>query len=227
MTAEEIKKHYENGFSSSPIDVSDEEVQTLIENQCSCNYCGNNITDMYDFPEIFDNEVMCEECYKDNHMSYCPLCENSYDTKDGDSGHVLITKELAKDQGIKHGIYEVLKRPFFFGDILGGFHGFFDNTLKLVANIDIDEYEPTVRSHYTKGDINSGFICPECISKHTTFETLLTKERVPCILMKKYENHYMFKDYSPERLHKTRQYMIHQRITARGLIQKSEVKDEN
>lgn len=225
MEKSEILKHYENEFLSSPVNISDEDLEVLIKSECQCDYCSVHITDMYDFPEIFDNEVMCEECYKEHNMSICPTCEDYYDTKDGDSGFILVTKELSKDQKIPMGIYKVLKRPFFYGNILSGFESFFNNSLQLVANINIDEYESATTTNYKDGDITSDFICPECVAKYTTFKDYLLKEGKPCILIqnKGFENG-LIKEYTPEQLKKVRQLIIHQRINSRGLIQKSQIK---
>ena len=214
-----IKKHYKSGFSSSPIEIEQKEIDFIEKNNCECNCCGNSIFELCDFPKLLidDDEIMCEDCYDEHHRDFCPICENTYDIKDFTSDFIVINEELSIETGKQPGIYQILKRPFFFGNILTGFDAFFDGALKLVVSIRINHFKGIdVGNGYC--EVASNNICGECIERFVRKENYLKSDSIPCILMKE-DKWNLFKDYTPEQLSKSRQNIIHKRITTRGLIQ--------
>jgi hypothetical protein len=217
---DEIIEHYKSNFNSSPVDIPDEQIAFLIENDCQCTSCGKSIFEMDDFPEISikDSEVLCEDCYSENYRNTCPICEDSYDIKEFTSDYLVISEDLAVETKKKPGIYKILERPFFFGNILSGFDAFFDNAIELVVHIRINEFKK-IDCGDGCCEVGSDIICPECIEKFVRKSNYLKSDRIPCILIKKYETDPLFKDYTPEQLHQTRQRIIHQRITCRGIIE--------
>ncbi len=215
-----ILEHYKSGYNSSPVNISDEEIQFLIDNDCECTGCGKSIFEMDDFPwiSIKDYALFCEECYSEKYRETCPICEESYDIKDYTSDHFVINEEMARETKKKPGIYQILERPFYFGNIVTGFDGFFDSSIKLIVPIRINEFK---KIDCGEGccEVDSGKICPECVAKFVRKSNYLKSDSIPCILMRKYEKHDIFKDYSIEQIHLMRQKLIHQRITCRGMIQ--------
>lgn len=79
-----IKNHFEKEYSSSPHDVSDEEIDFIIENDCKCSQCGESIFELYDFPEIdIEKDILlCENCYDNEYRDTCSICEELYDKED-------------------------------------------------------------------------------------------------------------------------------------------------
>lgn len=78
-----IKKQYASGYSSSPKDLTDEMIGTLIKEHCKCCDCDESIFDMWDFPNIDDGSVYCESCYEEyeyetGKVDYCDVCEDRY-----------------------------------------------------------------------------------------------------------------------------------------------------
>lgn len=226
-----IKEHYKSGFSSSPVDVNEQEIDYLIEWDCKCDGCGTSIFELDDFPEIVKNEngkcteILCEECYDDNYRETCPICEESYDVKDFTSDHIIINEELGVETKLTPGIYEILERPFFFGDILTGFDAFFDNAIKLVVPIRINFYKK-IKCGNSCCEVGSDAICPECVDELVRKGNYINSDSKLCILLKRFEGEGFFKDYSSEKLHRVRQKIIHQRISCRGLVEKGNHIDE-
>ena len=141
MDKDKILEQYKSGFSSSPIEVSDEEIELLIKNNCACEYCGTSIFELYDFPNFTDsfidisetNEVICEECFEDNYKETCLICEEWFiSPQNPKEHHFVICEKTEKEEGIKAGIYQVLDYPFFVGATGFGFQYLFDNSVKLV-----------------------------------------------------------------------------------------------
>lgn len=215
-----IKEHYKSNFNSSPVDVSEEEIQLLIDNDCKCSYCHESIFELDDFPEILmkDSEVMCEECYDEHYREICPICEESYDIKDFTSDYFVLNEEGARETKKKPGIYKILDRPFYFGNCVTGFDGFFDGSIQLVAPIRINDFKK-IECGDDCCEVGSETICPDCIEKFIRKSNYLKTDGRPCILLKQYENSDLFKGYTKEQIHQMRQKLIHQRITCRGIIE--------
>jgi hypothetical protein len=217
-----IINHYKSNFNSSPVDVSEEQIAFLIENNCECTSCGKSLFKMGDFPDISikDSEILCEECYDEEYRETCPICEESYDIKYFTSDYIVISENVATEVRKKPGIYKILERPFFFGNCVTGFDAFFDNAIQLVVPIRINEFK-NIDCDRNDSEIGANTICPDCIEKFIRKSGYLKTDGIPCILIKKYETDPLFKDYTHEQLQQTRQRIIHQRITCRGIIEQA------
>lgn len=219
-----IIEHYKSNYNSSPHEITDEEIDFIINHDCECGRCGQSIFELDDFPELLmdenDDEIMCEECYDENYRDICPICENSYDVKDYVSDYIIINEELAKREKMKPGIYKILSRPFFFGNCVTGFDAFFPSSLELAVSIRINEFKK-IDCGNNCCEVGNDTICPDCIDKFIRKSGYLKTDSIPCILMKKYEHDDLFKDYTPEQFHRVRHEVVHQRITCRGIIQKA------
>jgi hypothetical protein len=78
-----IIEYGKNDYASSPHEFSDSDIDIIIENDCQCYYCGKSIFEMWDFPEVLEEEkeVLCEECYDEHYRDICPICEDYYEIK--------------------------------------------------------------------------------------------------------------------------------------------------
>ena len=214
-----ILEHYKSNFDSSPVELEDKEINFIIAHDCQCDYCGKSIFEMDDFPNLLieDGDLMCEECYDEEYYATCPICEESYDTRNFTSDHIVIAEDLAKETGKEPGIYKILERPFFFGDIVFGFDSFFDGAIELVAPLKINHLK-IIECGESCCEVTSDNICPDCEDKYIRKSNYLKAngKGIPCILIKRYENDSLFKNDTPEQLRKQRQWLIHKRITERG-----------
>lgn len=195
MTKQEIQDAYLK-FSSIN-EAEPDEIDFLIKKECECDQCGCNVLDQYDFPDISieNDELLCEECYKEKYYSTCSVCEDHYDKPIEPIDHrFFISENVAKELRIPIGIYQVKKFPFYFGDILSGFDSFFDDAIELVSTTDIQKIK-TFRCGKNAQDVTTDYICPECFDKYTG------KSRI------KYK--YIDNDYS-----------MHMSISVRGMISK-------
>lgn len=194
---EKIKEHFTKIYSSSPIDISEAQIDLLIYSDCCCDNCGNDIFQMYDYPNISleENEVLCEECYNEKYYQRCGLCENSFDKPETpESTRFIVSKELSNEAGLEPGLYQALSFPMYFGNCVTGFDAFFEGSIKLVKTLDINSIQ---RVRYGKGteDIKLDEICPDCYD-------LLTKHKY-------IRNNYCNKAYG-----------LHQTINVRGALQR-------
>lgn len=196
-----IKEHYKSAFSSSPIELEDKEIDFIIKNECKCYMCDKSIFDMDDFPELLkeDNEVRCEECYGDDYRTICPICEDSYDIYNGKSEYEVIAEQDSRDYHKEPGIY---------------------HNEKLIVPIRINFFKK-IDCGDSCCEVHSDPICPGCVEKMIRKSNYLKSDSTPCILLKRYENDSLFKDYTPEHLHLLRQWSIHRRITCRGIIERA------
>ncbi len=216
---DKIIEHGKNGYSSSPHDFSDDELDLIIKHNCDCDNCGKSIFEMYDFPEVLTDkdELLCEECYDDEYRTVCPLCEESCEKEDM-TEYFFITKETSKLVYKPIGMYKILKYPFYYGDCVFGFDAFYDGAIEKVSDLNIEEAYYMHNPNNNK-DILLDSICPDCATMYTRSENFIEAEPRYCILSKK-ERDGLFANYSDERLHRTRQEMIHRRITFRGMLQR-------
>lgn len=219
-----ILEHYKSNFGSSPIGINGKEISFLIAHECTCDYCHESIFELDDHPNLLmdDDELMCEDCYDEHYRQTCPICEESYYTKDYEPDHFVITEEVASEIGKLPGIYKALTKPFFYGNIVTGFDGFFDNAIQLVAPIRINTLKK-IDCGDDCCEVGNDMICPECVEKYVRKDNYLKTDGIgiPCILLKKYENDSLFSDYTKEQLHRHRQQLIHKRITCRGMIERA------
>lgn len=186
---------------------------TIIKNECEYCGCSESIIES-------DDEIICEECYDEEYTRDCSICEEYYDTKNYAPDHFVITEEVGAEIDRIPGIYKVLTRPFFYGDIVTGFDAFFDDAIELVIPIRMNLFKK-IDVGEECSNVVADMICPECIDKYVRKENYLKSGGIPCILLKKYENDYIFADYTKEQLQRIRQHIIHKRITCRGMIERA------
>lgn len=197
---QKIKNHYKTEYSSSgpELTISDDEIDFIIKHDCKCSTCGKSIFEMWDFPELIvnDDELRCEDCYDEDYLAICPICESSYDIYGGESEYEVIV------EGDENYNFE--------------YPGIYKNG-KLIVPIKINEYEKIeVGEHCT--EVYSDKICSECVKKFTAKERYLTNDTTPCLLIERCR-YDVFNDWSIERIKRHRKALIHQRITCRGIIQ--------
>ena len=218
---QQIKEKYAEWYPDLTNPVSNEDISMLISHDCECDSCGDSIFDMEDFPNVSQKHdfVLCEECYNEKYMETCSICEENYDISDGNTDIIVINEELGKTLSYTPGIYKILEYPFFYGDMIFGFEGFYPNAIELVTPIRINEYK---KINVGKGfeEVSSGHICPDCINRFTKTSGWATLETPYCILLEKYRYN-TFADYSDEEIHQHRQEIVHRRITLKGIIEKA------
>lgn len=219
---EKIINHAKSKYSSSPHEFSSTQIDIIIENDCKCSRCGESVFDIWDFPEVLEEEreVLCEDCYDEEYRTYCPLCEESCEKEDM-TEYFFITKDTSKTVHKPIGMYKILKYPFYYGDCVFGFDAFFDNAIEKMSDLDIKEAY-SMRNPRNEKDILLDCICSECAEKYTRKDFFIKAEPRYSLLIKS-ERHKFFADYSDERIHKTRQDMIHRRISFRGMLQSANI----
>lgn len=193
-----IINHYKLNFSSSPIEVDIDDINLITKNECKCYSCDRTIFEMYDFPELLfeENQIMCEECYDQEYRKMCPICEDSYDIKEGKSEYSVLIKG-DEDYLQPFGIYKNGKHILHI-DI---------NTLKKV-----DCGEKCCK-------VWSDDICSGCVSEIVRKENYMKShgDGTPCILMKKYDN--TFQQYTETQIKTMRRNLVLRRINVRGIIE--------
>lgn len=167
-----------SGFSSSPRDIDQREIEIIIASDCQCFSCGVDIFEMDDFPIFIDGQMYCEQCELDKFYSTCSICENYYETPAPKEEIIIISKESIEEYGmkIKPGFYKVLKYPYFYGDIVSGFSGLFDNTLELIKEVNINSMIYKLHPGRVKKKISAGDCCHDCMMKYTA-QTKQTKRQ--------------------------------------------------
>ena len=217
----QIRKKYSKWYPDLENPVSDEEIQLLIDHECQCDSCGTSIFDLDEFPETYvkHDVVMCEECYGNKYHELCPICENTYNTIDGNTDFFVINEELGKEIKLIPGIYRILQSPFFYGGGVFGFDNFISENIELVTPIRINEYKE-INCGVNDPGVFSDHICPECIDKYTKTTEWATLEPAYCIILEKYR-YEMFSECSDEEIHQRRQNMVHRRITLKGMMEKA------
>lgn len=220
-TREEIIRHAKTKYLSSPHEFTEEELDTIIESGCKCDHCGKSIFDLNDFPEIRDGEVFCEDCYSVEHRTICPICEEEYE-KDDKTDYFFITKSTTMDARLPIGLYKALKRPFFYGDCVTGFEGFFDGAVEQVNDLNIDEFVSIKLSRLNNDEeeIETDMICPDCAKLFTQYENLMKALPHYLILHPKYDAETRAK-YAPVTLRRLRQRQVNINITLRGMLERA------
>lgn len=214
-----IIEHAKTEYSSSPHEFNDDQLDLIINHDYSCDNCGKSVFEMNDFPEVLidEDQLLCEECYDEEYRTVCPLCEDLCKKEDM-TEYFFITKETSKAVHKPIGMYKILKFPFYYGDCVFGFDAFFDDAIERVSGLDITEAYALHNPSNGK-DILLDNICPDCAERYYRKDFFIKTEPRYCILQDRYRNN-TFADYSDEKIHKTRQEMIHRRITLRGMLQK-------
>ncbi|MDR1884284.1 MAG: hypothetical protein LBR26_16110 [Prevotella sp.] len=217
---QKILDYYKEHYGSSPVDVDKDEINTLIKHECRCDSCLESIFDLNDYPNVSveRDEVLCEECYDEQYMTRCPVCEESY-REDDMTGYFFISKKISKEIHTPPGMYKILKYPFYHQDFVFGFDNFLGGTIEKVSDIDIEEAY-SMENPCNGKDIQVDRICPDCARKYLLKNNFIKADSVPCILVKSYRDEY-FKKYTDENLHQARQRIIHHRITFRGILQQT------
>ena len=213
-----IKQHFAKNYASSPCDVSDQEIDFIIEQDCECE-CGKSIFELYDFPEINieENELLCEDCYHDRYYEYCPVCEEAGHKDDFISDYFFISKEISKTTKQPPGLYKILERPFYCGDFISGFDDFYDGAIEKVSDMDIQEVGEA--RGVCKDNVKLDCICQSCVEKYTRKDNFINAEHRYSILMES-QRYSFFADYSDETIHRYRQELIHSNINFRGILEK-------
>lgn len=152
------------------------------------------------------------------HDCECDHCGKSIFELDDFTDYFFISKTNSKEVGKPSGIYKILERPFYYGDCVTGFDAFFDGAIQKVSDIDIEEVYSILHPQLDKENLTLDCICPHCAEKYLRKDNFIRADSLYCILQEKQRNQ-LFADYSDERTHRTRQDMIHRRITFRGLLQ--------
>jgi len=120
-----------------------------------CAWCLGQLDEeeIEDPRKDLDGEAICDECYYEEYMYICPICQNFAETKDNEK-HLMVTPELAENQRMEDGIYQVVEFPVYSASMLGHFN-FFPSSSKRVARLPVD----------ARGYWQGGFICEGCAKK--------------------------------------------------------------
>jgi hypothetical protein len=205
MNKEDLKKiEYQSWHHGN--EWTDEEIDFIIEKNCSCDNCGNNVEEFDDFPEIDiqNNEFLCEDCYKGLYMKTCPMCEDYYDIKEGESEYRIVV-----DAKIKY-------NQFGFEMKDGIYHH--DQLIVPMDVIKLKEIDCGKHPNLWNDDI-----CPDCVAKivRKDFYMKSVTSR-PMVLHK--NGFEFFKKFDEnltlEKYKKVRINLIHERINYKGMIQK-------
>lgn len=172
MTTKEIKQHYKTEFSSSPVKITQEEIDLLIKHECQCSYCCKEILEMWDFPNLNTekDEIICEDCYKTKYQVTCPICEEWFDKATKPEDQILIISSQSVEEynlSVKPGFYQVKEWPYFYGNCVTGFDGLFDNTIELIRECDINSMLYKLQPHNGKEKVSAGECCHACMEKYT------------------------------------------------------------
>ena len=218
---QKIIDHAKSRYLSSPHEFTDEELDVIIANGCECSNCGESIFDLNDFPEIKDDKVICEDCYREEYMTTCPICEEDYEN-DKESDYFFITKNTTRDARKPIGLYKAVERPFFYGDCVTGFDGFYEGAIVQVNDLDIDEFVniKLSRLNRDKEEIATDMICPDCAKLFTQYENLMTALPHYIILHPRYDAETRAR-FDTATLHRLRQSQVNINITLRGMLEKA------
>lgn len=218
---QKIIDHARTEYCSSPHNFTEDEISTIIDSGCKCDYCGKSIFKLDDFPEVRNNEVFCEECYEEHFMAICPVCEEHYEPDEKDGEYFFITKETQKTTHVPIGLYRVKEHPFYYGDCISGFDAFFDGAIEQVNDLDIEELK-NIRLGCMKyeEEVETDMICPDCAKKYMAYTNLMKVTPAYCILHPKYDEENRQR-YSPEELRLRRQRQTNINITVRGMLDRA------
>ena len=87
------------------------------------------------------------------------------DEQEGKDEYFFITPGFVKETGKEVGMYKVLEKPFFHGDIVCGFDSFYSDAIEKVNDLDIEAY---LQKEYNNPDLHVpvDIMCPECAKKY-------------------------------------------------------------
>ena len=137
-----------------------------------CTLCNDELSE-YELENPYKDEggyILCDNCYEENYLNYCELCEESYEkpTKPEELFFV-VAREVANEVAyntIKPGIYQTISWPYYLAATGFGFETLFENSIKLVRELDINSILKKLYPH--SGKIGAGEICPDCVKKYTS-----------------------------------------------------------
>lgn len=200
MTKEDLKKiNYQSWQNGN--EWTDVELDFIIKKECTCDDCGESVDEFNDFPELLidEDELLCEECYGQKYRVICPNCEDSYDIKEGESDYSVKNEYDANEENEVAGIY-------------------YNGNLLIPININ---YLKKIRCGENCCEVYSYDICPDCVSNLVRKDNFMKSHGhgTPCILIKKYENDSIFKDWTQEQFKRARHKIVNERITVRGIIE--------
>jgi hypothetical protein len=200
MNKEELKKITYQSWQNGN-EWTDEELEFVIKKNCTCDSCGEGVEELDDFPELLieKDELLCEDCYSEKYRKICPICENYYEIIDGESDYSVKNEYDAREENETAGIY-------------------YNGNLLIPININ---YLKRINCGKDCCEVWSDDICPDCVSDLVRKDNFIKSHGhgTPCILIKKYENDPIFKDWTPERFKREKQRLIHRRISVRGIIE--------
>ena len=215
-----IKNHFKKNYNSSPIEVSKQEIDFIIERDCECDSCGTSIFELDDYPhiDIEECELMCEDCYCEEYYEYCPVCEES-NHEDCFTDYFFISKSISKEVEKLPGLYKIAKRPFYCANCVTGFEYFFDDAIEKVSDIEIESV-CNMLYQINDSEIKLDCICNKCFEKFTRNKNFLKATgNTEIIFFDKYRDKY-FAEYSDEQIRRSRQQLVHKRINFRGILEK-------
>lgn len=179
-----ITEHSKSGYSSSPHQFTDTDIDIIIENNCQCYNCQKSIFEMWDFPEVLEEEreVLCEECYDEQYRDICPICEDYYEIKEvkGDTtpfpkSPFFYYNPADKDEDKSNysenyqqpsGVYETVKYPVFVAACggLGDTWIQWEN-VQLICTSDeflAPDSSESYKEFFTGDNIKAQFVCDSC-----------------------------------------------------------------
>jgi len=164
---DKIIEHAKTNYSSSPHEFTDEEIETIIKVDCKCESCDKSIFELHDFPKVINGEVLCEDCYEDEYIDRCLLCEESYERLDDEDSDFpkspfYLSIPSAEEQDMKPGIYVAISYPVFRSDMFST--TIYKENIKLICEADdfLEKY-PEYKEVFEEEGGN--FICLECLIK--------------------------------------------------------------
>lgn len=213
---QKIIDHAKDEYFSSPHEYTDEELNIIIDSDCKCDSCGKSIFELDDFPVVRDNCVYCENCYDETYSTICPICEDKYE-EDDQTDYFFITKRTKKETRQPIGLYKAIKKPFFYGDIVCGFEGFYDDAIEQVNDLDIDEYFEARQAY--KKEVSTDLMCPNCAERFQKGSGFMFFWPHYIILLKEFEEECK-KKYG-DSLHFRRMQVINSNINAKGMLERA------
>lgn len=162
MENDDFFKEYEhhNGF-----EFSESEKQLMIKQDFACDCCGKDFKEDFEDFHIVDDRcedktdvMLCYRCYSDDYLTYCSICEDSFENPETPEETVLyINKYASNEVGLSIGFYQILKFPYYLSD--GFSMSLFDDTVKKISNLDMRELGRD------DSDMSSSKVCYDC-QKH-------------------------------------------------------------
>jgi len=172
----EFLKDYEesNGF-----EFSESEKNYMVKQDYCCDTCGNSFKDYNDDFRVIDDEdrLICYDCYDQDFNTECGVCRQTFEKPTLEDHYIYINSKLAIESKLETGIYKVKSYPFYYGSILSGFDAFFNSSLELVKDLDIEKSKKLVESFFHREECSSGDICETCVNEWRTVPRLYYKNK--------------------------------------------------